>query len=73
MTADQRNAKKSHFMQHLINARMNAFGFELLAESVLKHDSPQPVSFVFPIGRSDCPDWAGVAISVTPIPVATEE
>lgn len=73
MSIEQRRGKANYFMQALVDARMNAFGFQLCAESVLKSENPIPVSFVFPNGREDCKQWAGVAISVTPIPVAEDD
>jgi len=63
-------------MQALINAGINAFGAQLLAESYLK--SPlaeqalqrgEPMKFFLPINRSDCPGWSGVEILISAVPV----
>jgi hypothetical protein len=64
-----------NIMQMLINAGINAFGAQLLAESYLR--SPlaeqamqrgEPVRFFLPIHRSDCAGWSGVEISIAAVP-----
>ena len=61
-------------MQTLINAGINAFGAQLLAESYLKSpmakyamERGEPLKFFLPINRSDCARWSGVEISISAI------
>ena len=63
----------SNIMQDLHIVGINPFAVELLSESVLK--SPlapmtvgKPQGFFFPVNRSDCPNWAGVRITVEAVP-----
>jgi hypothetical protein len=60
--------KTMNVMQFLLDAGINAFGAELLAESLLKHPNPIPIKFTLPINRSDCPNWIGVRFVLEPIP-----
>ena len=64
-----------NIMQALIDAGINAFGAQLLAESYLK--SPlaeqalqrgEPVRFFLPIHRGDCAGWSGVEIAIAAVP-----
>lgn len=64
-----------NIMQVLLDAGLNAFGAQLLAESYLK--SPlaeqalqrgEPVRFFLPIHRGDCAGWSGVEISIAAVP-----
>ena len=69
MTADARRRCHAELMQALINCRLNAFAFDLIAESLLKSAAPKRIDFVFPIARSDCAAWAGVRFTLEPIAV----
>lgn len=60
-------------LQALSTAGLNPFAVTLLAESLLQHHAPRPVSFKFSINRKDCPDWAGVRFSLEPLPAAGKE
>lgn len=55
-------------MQDLLDLRLNAFGFQLAAESILKSpvapmSEEKELRFFFPINREDCADWEGVEIA----------
>lgn len=55
--------------QELLNAGINAFGLDLVCESLLKREGPIPtLDFFFPVNRSDCEAWAGVQIKMEPWP-----
>lgn len=54
--------------QTLINAGLNVFGADCLAESLLRHPQPKFVQFLLPIRRMDCPGWIGVKITLEPLP-----
>lgn len=55
--------------QELLNAGINAFGLDLVCESLLKREGPIPtLDFFFPVDRSDCEAWAGVQIKMEPWP-----
>lgn len=52
---------------------LNPFAVTLLAESMLKSDYVQhcgakPLTFEFPIRRSDCEGWIGVRITIEAVP-----
>jgi hypothetical protein len=73
------NAQKST-MQIMLDAGLNAFGAQLLAESLLKspiaqhiQNTGEPLKIAFPINRSDCPGWAGVEITLKPIKATDPE
>lgn len=62
--------------QALSDARINPFGMQLLAESLLKspiaeqlHAGGKPLRFFFPVGRGDCAGWAGVDVTLKPAKV----
>jgi hypothetical protein len=62
--------------QALSDARLNPFGMQLLAESLLKsaiaeqlHARGEPLRFYFPISRGDCAGWAGVNVTLMPVKV----
>jgi hypothetical protein len=57
--------------QALLDAGINAFAADLLAESYLRSGLAQPLAekgktlqFFLPVNRSDCPTWKGVEISI---------
>jgi len=58
----------SNVMQAMLDAGLNAFGAELLAESLLRHPDAKKITFDLPINRSDCPGWIGVRFTLEPIP-----
>ena len=72
MPRETRNRVKAVLMQDMLNHGINAFGIELLCESVLKMESPIPLDFMLPIGREDCKQWAGCRIQITPLKAATD-
>jgi hypothetical protein len=50
------------------------FAVKLLAESMLKseyvkHYGEKPLTFHFPIQRSDCAGWLGVRITIEAVPI----
>jgi hypothetical protein len=60
--------------QVMINAGLNYFGAQLLAESLLKSpiatqiaDKGEPLKIMIPINRSDCAGWIGVEMTLNPI------
>lgn len=60
--------------QALSDAGINPFGLQLVCESLLKgpiadqvHARGWPMDFFFPIDRSDCAGWAGVAVTLYPV------
>lgn len=69
MGAAERREIHTHIMQALINCGMNAFAFDLMAESLLKSPAPQRLDIVFPVSRTDCDRWAGVRFVLEPIAV----
>jgi hypothetical protein len=65
----------SNPMQDLHAIGLNPFSVTLLAESMLKseyvqHCGAKPLTFNFPIQRSDCAGWAGVRITIEAVPDA---
>lgn len=67
----------SDVFKHLHTVGLNPLAVQLLAESMLK--SPhvaqavgKPISFEFPVQRSDCPGYIGVRISIEPIPTQSD-
>lgn len=61
-------------MKNLHGIGLNPFAVTLLAESMLrseyvKHCGTKPLSFNFPVNRSDCAGWAGVRITIEAVPV----
>jgi len=72
MPRSVRNSVKNVIMQDMLNNGINAFGIELLCESVLKMDDPIPLDFLLPIGREDCKEWAGCRIQITPLKAAND-
>lgn len=73
MPRESRNHAKVVLMQDMLNHGINAFGIELLCESVLQMEKPIPLDFLLPIGREDCKEWAGCRIQVTPLKATTEK
>lgn len=70
----------SHVLQALVDAGINAFAAELLAESLLKSpvakaaaDRGEPLRFFFPVQRTDCPGWIGVDFVLVAVPVGAEQ
>ena len=60
--------------QNLSDIGLNPFAVTLLAESMLKsayvqHCGTKPLTFEFPVRRSDCEGWAGVRITIEAVPV----
>lgn len=62
-------------MQALINAGINGFGVQLVAESFLKSPLAQqalergePLRFFLPVQRGDCAGWSGVEITLAAVP-----
>lgn len=62
--------------QVLLDAGLNVFGADLLAESFLKSpiakqalEKGDPVRFFLPVRRSDCAEFVGVEISIAAVPV----
>lgn len=60
-------------MQNLHSVGLNPFAVQLLAESLLKssyvkHCGVKPLTFEFPVRRSDCEGWAGVRITIEAVP-----
>lgn len=56
-------------MNELQTVGLNSFAVQLLAESLLKSQlapisADEPVTFLFPIQRSDCAGWRGVRITL---------
>jgi len=70
MTPEMRKQFHAQIMQTLIDCGLNAFAFDLIAESLLKSPDPQKLDFVFPVSRNDCKRWAGVRLTVDPIAVS---
>ncbi|MBT9098423.1 hypothetical protein KFZ76_11965 [Methylovulum psychrotolerans] len=65
--------------QTLLDARINIWAIELLAESLLKSPLIDEIAkiddglkFFFPINRSDCAAWVGVEITLKPIAASTD-
>lgn len=63
----------SNPMQNLHTLGLNPFAVQLLAESMLKsgyvkHCGASPLTFEFPVRRSDCEGWAGVRITIEAVP-----
>lgn len=63
----------SSTMQTLHSIGLNPFAVQLLAESMLKSTYVQncgvkPLTFEFPVRRSDCEGWAGVRITIEAVP-----
>ncbi len=58
--------------QSLINAGLNSFAADLLAESLLKHPEPKRIKFLLPIHRTDCEGWIGVMFTLEPISTGAE-
>lgn len=61
--------------QLLLNAGINSFGLDLVAESFLKSPiaaqalaSGDPLKISLPIDRSDCAEWVGVEITIAGVP-----
>lgn len=60
--------------QDLLDAGLNVFAIDLLVESFLKRggmiaiDDETVLEFFFPINRSDCAAFAGVNITLQPVP-----
>ncbi len=64
----------SNTMQNLHDVGINPFAVQLLAESMLKssyvsHKGIEPLTFEFPVRRSDCAGWAGVRITIEAVPM----
>jgi hypothetical protein len=64
----------SNHMNDLHALGLNPFAVVLLAESMLKsayvqHCGTKPLTFNFPIQRSDCAGWLGVRITIEAVPV----
>jgi hypothetical protein len=60
--------------QAMINAGLNYFGAQLLAESLLRSaiasqiaEKGEPLNIMIPINRSDCAGWAGVEMTLKPV------
>lgn len=60
--------------QALLDAGLNVFGADLLAESFLKSpiakqalEKGDPVRFFLPVRRSDCAEFVGVEISIAAV------
>jgi hypothetical protein len=65
----------SNPMQDLHALGLNPFAVTLLAESMLKsayvkHRGAEPLTFEFPVRRSDCEGWAGVRITIEAVTAA---
>lgn len=63
----------SNIMNNLHALGLNPFAVVLLAESLLKsqyvkHSSEKPLTFFFPVQRSDCEGWRGVRITLEAVP-----
>ena len=72
MEPEQRDNMRRQVMQALIDMGMNAFGFELMAESIASHaqeiaDTNGDLEFVFPLNRTESPEIAGCVFKLTPI------
>jgi hypothetical protein len=68
----------SNIMQNLHEIGLNPFAVTLLAESMLKsayvkNCGAKPLSFKFPIERSDCAGWLGVRITIEAVSVEAIE
>lgn len=70
----------ANVMQTLIDAGMNAFAVQLLAESFLKNplakrtsERGEPLRFFLPVRRSDCPGWMGVDFLLVAVPEGAPE
>ena len=64
----------SNVMNNLHQIGLNPFAVTLLAESMLKSDyvkhcGVKPLTFAFPVNRSDCAGWQGVRITIEAVPV----
>ncbi len=60
-------------MKDLHAIGLNPFAVQLLAESMLKsvyvrNCGVKPLTFEFPVHRSDCEGWAGVRITIQAVP-----
>lgn len=54
--------------QQLLDAGINVFGIDLVAESFLRlSDTPDDLSIFFPVNRSDCADYSGLNIRLEPV------
>lgn len=65
-------------MQAMHELGLNPFAVTLLAESMLKSAyvkqlGTKPLTFEFPVQRSDCAGWAGVKITIEAIPEEPED
>lgn len=63
----------SNPMQDLHTIGLNPFAVTLVAESMLKsayvkNCGSKPLTFEFPVRRSDCEGWAGVRITIEAVP-----
>lgn len=54
--------------QAMLDAGLNAFGAQLLAESMLRCPDAKKITFDLPVRRGDCPGWIGVRFTLEPIP-----
>jgi len=64
----------SNVMNDLHQIGLNPFAVTLLAESMLKSDyvkhcGVKPLTFAFPVNRSDCAGWQGVRLTIEAVPV----
>lgn len=64
----------SEIMKNLHDIGINPFAVTLLAESMLKsayikNCGVKPLSFNFPVNRSDCAGWLGVRITIEAVPI----
>lgn len=67
----------SNAMNDLHGLGLNPFAVVLLAESMLKsayvkNCGVEPLTFEFPVRRSDCAGWAGVRITIEAVPIEAE-
>ncbi len=58
--------------QSLINAGLNVFAADLLAESLLQHQEPKKIKFLLPIHRTDCEGWIGVVFTLEPVAIGAD-
>lgn len=63
----------SNPMQDLHTIGLNPFAVTLVAESMLKsayvkNCGSKPLTFEFPVRRSDCEGWTGVRITIEAVP-----
>ncbi len=68
----------SNPMNSLHALGLNPFAVTLLAESMLKsayvaNCGSKPLTFNFPVQRSDCAGWMGVRITIEAVPVGAED